>query len=125
MTKKLIIHFMPYSEIESVEGAQRIKKILDLILLGKIIIIQGKLKPEEETSLIQSTMVLASKMKSFKGIEMATISSSENQGVFSKMKVGIARAIAGDRDSLTIVGPASVVREVKKDPKKIELMLKK
>lgn len=116
---------MPYSEIESVEGAQRIKKILDLILLGKIIIIQGKLKPEEETSLIQSTMVLASKMKSFKGIEMATISSSENQGVFSKMKVGIARAIAGDRDSLTIVGPASVVREVKKDPKKIELMLKK
>jgi hypothetical protein len=31
-------------------------------------------------------------------------------------------AVLGDRQGLTIIGPASVVKEIKKDPNKIELL---
>jgi hypothetical protein len=31
--------------------------------------------------------------------------------------------LVGEQDSLTVIGPASVVREMKKDPEKVELML--
>ena len=41
------------------------------------------------------------------------------------MKLGMARALVGNRDQLTVVGPASIVKEIKKDPSKIDLMLKK
>jgi len=31
----------------------------------------------------------------------------------------------GDLGAITIIGPASIVKEIKRDPKKIELMLNK
>ena len=43
----------------------------------------------------------------------------------NKMKSGIAKALIGQRDVLTIIGPAAMVQKIKKDPSKIDLMLKK
>ena len=73
MSKKLVMQFIPYSEINGLDGAGRVKKLLDITLKGKIIILQGKLEPEEETSLIQSTMALIGKIKKFRGVEIAVI----------------------------------------------------
>ena len=70
----LIIHFMPYSEIADEDTIQRIKKIMGIVLEGKIIILQGRLKPEEETKLIEHTMTLVGNIKGFQGIEIATLS---------------------------------------------------
>ena len=41
-----------------------------------------------------------------------------------KLKFGIARALAGQQDAITIIGPASIVKEMKKDPKKLEIMMR-
>ncbi len=61
--------------------------------------------------------------RDFKGIELATIepgdSTDENTGRFRKI---IANIILGDRQGMTIIGPASIVKEIKKDPSKIELL---
>ena len=76
MANKLILSFMPYGEIQKMESAQRIKKILDIILSGKIVILQGKLTPEEETRLIGDTMAMIGYVKNFKGIELAVIASN-------------------------------------------------
>jgi|TARA_B100001971_G_C17702767_1_gene292535 hypothetical protein len=122
----LTIHFMPFSEISGEDTIGRIKKIMGIILDQKIIILQGRLKPEEEVRLIENSMTLIGNIKGFQGIEIAAISGdSEYEGVFHKVRHNIARILIGEQDAITIIGPASVVKDIKKDPKKIELMLQR
>lgn len=122
---RLTISFLTFSEIEKLAGPERIKKILDIIMKNKIVILQGRLRSEEEISLIQSTMVIAGHLKRFKGVELAVISpKAKEEGVMTKFKHGLVKALGGSNE-LTIVGPASIIKEIKKDPSKIELMLKK
>lgn len=124
-SRDLTIHFMPYSEIAKEDSLGRIKKIIGLILENKIIILQGRLKPEEETKLIENTMTLIGNIKGFQGVEISTLSGETDQSLFNKVRHNIARVLVGEQDSITLIGPASVVKEMKKDPKKIELMLKR
>jgi len=122
----LTIHFMPYSEIAHEDGIGRIKKIMGVVLKNKIIILQGKLKPDEEARLIENSMTLIGNIKGFQGIEIAGLSGdNENRGLFEKVRHNIARILVGEQDSITIIGPASVVKDITKDPKKIELMLQR
>ena len=124
--RDLTIHFMPYSEIAHEDTMHRIRKIMGTVLQGKIIILQGRLKPEEETKLIEHTMTLVGNIKGFQGIELAVISGdSENRNLFEKVRRNIARILIGEQDAVTIIGPATVVKEIKRDPKKMEMMLKR
>jgi len=123
--KELTIHFMPYSEIAKEDGLARIKKLMGLILENKIIILQGRLKPEEETKLIETTMTLIGNLKGFQGVEISTLSGNDNQSAFDKVRHNIARILVGEQDAITLIGPATFIKEIKKDPKKIELMLKR
>jgi hypothetical protein len=125
MSNKLTLSFMPYAEIARLKSNERIKKILDIILKGRIVILQGRLEPGEETGLIQATMALVGRLKGFRGVELAVVNPGTNQAIMDRIRVGIARALVGERDSLTIIGPASIVKDIRKDPSKIELMLKK
>jgi hypothetical protein len=123
--KGLTLQFMPYTEIETLMSGARIKKLLNLILGNKIVILQGKLFPSEETRLIEDTMAMVGHVKNFRGIELAVLNpNSANLGIFGKMKHGLARAL-GAQEAMTIIGPASIVREMKRDPRKIEIMMKK
>ena len=118
------IQFIPFSEIRTLDSDGRIKKILGIIFGNNILIIQGRLKPEEETRLIGDTMAMIGHIKNFKGVELAVIEGDKNGGVYNKMRQGIANAISGsDTSSTTIIGPATIVKEIKRNPKKIELML--
>lgn len=124
--KGFSIQFMPYSEIRGLNSTARIKKILDIILGSNILILQGKLHPEEETRLIGDTMAMIGHVKDFKGIELAVVGSGEREGFFGKMRSGIVNALSGgDLGAITIIGPATIVKEIKRNPKKIELLLNK
>ena len=121
----LTLHFMPYSEIANIDTLERIKKLLKIILDNKVIILQGRLKHEEETRLIEDTMIMIGSIKGFKGVELEVISQdSEERSMFEKFRFGLAKALVGEQDALTIIGPASVVKEMKKDPKKLEVMMR-
>ena len=122
--KGFVIQFLPYSEIRDLDSNRRIRKILDIVLENNILIIQGKLKAEEEARLIGDTMAMIGHVKNFKGIELAVISGNGKEGFFGKMGKGIANVLAGgDFSAITIIGPASIVKEMKRNPKKIELLL--
>jgi hypothetical protein len=122
--KGFSIQFLPYSEIKWLNGNERIKKILEIILGNKILILQGKLLPEEETRLIGDTMAMAGHVKNFKGIELAVISGNDELGFFGKIGKGLANALSGgDLGAVTIIGPATIVKDIRRNPKKIELML--
>jgi len=122
--KDLTIHFMPYSEIANEDVIGRIKKIMGIVLKNKIVILQGRLKPDEEVRLIENSMTLIGNIKGFQGIEIAGLSGeNENKGLFERIRRGVAKILIGDQDAITVIGPASVVKEMTRDPKKIELML--
>jgi hypothetical protein len=122
--KGFTIQFLPYSEIRELSSDERIKKILNIILTNNILILQGRLIPTEEARLIGDTMAMVGYVKEFKGIELAVISGNDKEGFFGKMTKGIANALAGgDFSAMTIIGPATIVKEMKRNPKKIELLL--
>lgn len=122
--EELTIHFMPYSEIAHEDAVGRIKKIMGIVLKGKIIILQGRLKSEEEVKLIENSMMLIGNVEGFQGIEIASLSGeNENRSMFEGVRRNIAKILVGEQDAITVIGPASVVGEMKKDPKKVELML--
>ncbi len=124
--KGFSIQFLPYSEIRGLDISGRIKKILNIVLGNNILIIQGRLEAEEETRLIEDTMAMIGHVKDFKGIELAVISGNGNRsgGILYRIKRNIANTlVGGDLGAVTIVGPATIVKEIKKNPRKIELLL--
>ena len=122
--KGFAIQFLPYSEIRDLNSNERIKKILGIILGNNLLILQGKLRAEEETRLIGDTMAMIGHIKNFRGIELAVISGSGSESIWGKMKKGIANALAGgDLGAITVIGPATIVKEIKRNPKKIELLV--
>lgn len=124
--KGFSIQFLPYSEIRNLDSDDRIRKILNIVLGNNILFIQGRLKSEEEARLIGDTMAMMDHVKGFKGIELAVISGNDEDGLLNKFKNGIVNFLNnGDLGAITIVGPATIVKEIKRNPKKIELFLNK
>ena len=117
----LTLQFIPYAEIEGLSSLGRIRKILNATKEKTIVLLEGRLKKEEETELIKTTMEEIN--DEFKGIELAVIyPESKNLDFLKKMRTQFVNLLLGNRQGLTIVGPASVVKEIKKDPNKIQLL---
>jgi len=122
--KGFAIQFLPYSEIKVLDITARIKKILQIVLGNNILILQGRLMPDEETRLIEDTMAMIGHVKNFRGIELAVISGNRNEGVIGRWKSNLIKTLSGgDLGAITIIGPATIVKEMKRNPKKIELLL--
>ncbi|MFC1741452.1 DUF2073 domain-containing protein [Nanoarchaeota archaeon] len=116
----ITLQFVPYVEIEKLSAIGRIRKLLNAVKEDKIVLLEGRLRKEEETELIKTTMEEIN--AEFKGIELAVIyPESQDSAFFRKAKQHFINMLLGDRQGLTIVGPASIVKEIKKDPNKIQL----
>ena len=120
----LAFQFIPYSEIEKQSSQRRIQRILNVVKDNKIAVLEGRLKKEEEAELIEKTM--ESIDEDFKGIELAvSIPKKKNEELWhEKAKRVMINYLLGDRTGFTIVGPASIIKEIKKNPDKIELFTK-
>ncbi|MFW6450504.1 MAG: OapB/ArvB family protein [Nanoarchaeota archaeon] len=117
----LTLQYIPHHEIENLDSNKRIKKLLKNVKENKILLVEGRLKREEETELIKRTMEDID--DSFKGIELGVIHPNKtNLPFFNKMKRVFIDFLLGDRQGLTIIGPATVVKEIKQDPDKIQLL---
>ena len=119
----LTFQIIPYGEISGLSSVGRIRKILTLAKQDKIVLLQGRLDKEEEAELIKATMEEIN--KEFKGIELAVMDSLDNGALtgFDRLKGGVANMLLGNRGGLTLVGPANIVKKVKKDPKKLQFMI--
>ncbi len=87
-------------------------------------VLQGRLRSDEESRLIEDTMIMIGNIKGFKGVELSVVEDNDEKSFFQKIRYGLASAIAGQQNSITIIGPASIVKEMKKDPKKLEVMMR-
>ena len=117
----LKLQFVPYADIEHLDTSDRIDKLLDIVKGNKIVLMQGRLHPEEEGQLIQHTMQQIE--DSFRGIEICTIYPEEkNLQLLKRVKKEMVKYIVGNRDGITIIGPATIVREIKRDPNNMMLL---
>lgn len=117
----LTLQYIPHHEFFGLELEDKLKKILKSVKEDKIILIDGKLDPSEESELIKKTMEQID--RKFKGIEIASINYDyKDMDFFEWMKKGLANLLLSRRAGLTIVGPATIVKEIRKDPRKIELL---
>lgn len=117
----LTLQFIPFRDIENLDSKSRIKLLLKHAKSEKIIILEGRIKREEEAELIKKTMEEID--ENFKGIELYVIyPEKENASFFKKVHKQFVNVILGDRQGMTIIGPASIVREIKRDPNKIQLI---
>ncbi len=118
----LTLQLVPYSEIESLSSVGRIRKLLNMVKEEKIVLLQGRLKKDEEAELIKTTMEEIN--REFKGIEISVIYPNQKkngQTLFTDVKQNVVNFLLGDRNGLTVIGPASIVKEIKKHPDKIQL----
>lgn len=107
--------------MENLSEFRRIKRLLELVKEEKIILLEGRLKKHEETDLIKETMEEIN--EKFKGIEIATVNPEMKEATFlQKFRGGVASVVLGNRIGFTIIGPATIIKEIKKDPNKIQLL---
>ena len=116
----LALQYVPFSEIENLPTERRVAKLIGIVKKNKIVLMQGRLRPSEEARLIERTMEEVS--KEFKGIELCTIlPTQESTRKGRPFRRTVARMLLGDRDGMTIIGPATIIKEIKRNPDKIEL----
>ena len=119
----LTLEIVPHAQIEALTSVGRIRKLLNIAKENKIVLLQGRLRKDEEAELIKATMEEIDDV--FKGIELAVIDPDKTtvSGI-SRFREGVANLIMGDRGGFTVIGPATVVKEIKKDPTRIQLLTK-
>ena len=116
----LTLQYIPHHDFVSLTMDEKLKRILKAVKEGKILLIEGRLDSLEESELIKRTMQVIS--KDFKGIEIASIDYQFKGDFFEKLRKDLAHYLLRKRSGLTIVGPATIVKEIRKDPSKIELL---
>jgi hypothetical protein len=118
----LTLQFVPYMEIESLSSVKRIQKLLRIVKNDKIILLEGRLRSHEEAELIRKTMEEID--EKFKGIELSVVNPDQAEAAFFKrVRNAFVSALLGNRSGFTIIGPATIVREIKQDPGKIQLFM--
>ncbi|MDO8655956.1 MAG: DUF2073 domain-containing protein [Nanoarchaeota archaeon] len=112
--------FIPYQEIQQLSSAKRVNKLLNIVKEDRIVIMEGRLRKEEEADLIEITMEEIS--PKFKGIELSVIYPDKTkQDTLQVVRNTMATILLGDRQGFTIIGPASIVKKIERNPDKIEL----
>jgi len=116
----LTLQFIPFSDVDNLSSDKKISKLLKVVQDEKIILLEGKLKSSEKSELIRKTMEEIS--EKFKGIEIEELDvEHKDKDLFPRLKNMFIKFLLGSRRGLTIIGPASIIKEIKKDPDKIQL----
>ena len=130
----LSFKYISYREHSKLDTNQKLNKVFSFIKKDKIVLMQGRLKPVEEAKLIERTMGQIT--KDFPGISFCTIyptgngkkrNSKKGKDIMKTATAAIGeffyKNTMGRRDCLTLVGPASIVKEIRKNPSQIDLFI--
>lgn len=116
----LTLQFIPYAELSSMSSEKKIQKLLRVVKEEKIVLIEGKLGSNEKSELIRKTMQEID--DKFKGIEIEELDlDKRDKAFFERIRTMFINLLLGSRKGMTIIGPASIIKEIKKDPDKIQL----
>jgi hypothetical protein len=116
MAEKLKIKLIPYEKFKR-DGFKSFMKDLKE---RTIVLIDAKLRADEEAEIIEETMKKVSGR--FTGIELNSLeldaSTAKN---FDRVRNMFVERMIGKKRGLTIIGPSKVVREIRKNPEELLL----
>ena len=116
----LTLQFVPYSELSDLNSEKKVQKLIKIVQEEKIILLEGKLHSNEKSDLIRKTMEEIDDR--FKGIEIEELDvERKDRAILERIRAIFINLLMGARRGLTIIGPASIIKEIKKDPDKIQL----
>lgn len=116
------VQVLSYELMKQWSSHARIKRILEIVKKGDIVMIEGRLSPDEETTLISSALQNVS--GKFSGIEIAFLDSNKSKSAIEKIRDSIIKVLAKDRIGITVVGPSKLIKEIKMNPDKLEILFK-
>lgn len=120
------LNFIPFERFVEMTTEEKIDLILETTKKKDIVVIEGLMNPGEEMNLITHTMQKID--KKFKGIEICAIPREElmkkKEGLITGLRSRMADILIGRNRGLTIIGPASIVKQIKRDPERIILKMK-
>lgn len=111
------IQFISSDVLKDKTPPQKVQFILDQIKKSKnrILVIEGTLSSSDEKELIAKTMTAIT--KDFPGIEVASLGEQS-----STLKTQLIKLLGGKPSGLTVVGPSTLVKQIKRDPDKLSLL---
>lgn len=112
--KKIDLEFIPFENLQKMTMKEKVKYIIKKTQENKILIFDSKLTPQEEVELISETMKFIN--NKFKGVEIASLYQNDDAGIINKIKGTIFRYLTGKNRGTSIIGPAKIIREIKRDP---------
>ncbi len=119
----LTIQYVPFEEVSDLDSERKIQKLIRIVKQNKLVLMEGTLTSQEEADLIEETMETID--NKFKGVEITSLNPLEKntKQIQDRLKQIFMEAIFGRRRGLTIIGPANIVREIRKDPNRVQLFL--
>lgn len=115
MTKKdngISFNLVSRQKFQGLSSEEKLKFILKEVKKGRILVLEYGLTPTEQTSLIENTMKEI-EQDTFIGVEMEGY--GEDTPTFLQKLFGI-----GKRPRMTMIGPADLVKTVRKDDNMIQ-----
>lgn len=109
------IEFISQKVLSGKTQAEKLNFILNSVKKDKILVLEEPLSREEEAKLIEKTM--GSVSKEFPGIEVSTLGESTED-----LRSALIKMLGGRPAGLTVIGPSNLVKQVKKDPNKLQLL---
>lgn len=115
------VQVLSFNAIKELESSQRIKKILEIVKKGDIVMFEGRLDPNEELQL--TTKALESVSGKFTGIELAYLG-DDSKSFLERVKKQVVKLLNGYHTGITVVGPSKIIKEIKMDPNNLEILFK-
>ncbi|GIU70211.1 MAG: hypothetical protein KatS3mg002_1447 [Candidatus Woesearchaeota archaeon] len=119
----LKIRYISQANLNNLNTQAKINLLLHHIRNNDIIITEGRLKSKDEAELIRRTMTeLHNNFEIFNGIEIASIQNKiPEKKAFNK----IFNIFNNEPKGITIIGPASIISEMRQEQEYVELHLNK
>jgi len=120
--KKVDLEFIPFESLKNMTLQKQVKFIIEKTKDDKILIFDSKLTPEDEAKLISETMKHIN--KNFSGIEICSLYSEKDKDWIDKSKDVIFKLLTGKSRGTSIIGPAKIIKEIKRNPNSISMQMK-
>ncbi|MCK5039539.1 MAG: DUF2073 domain-containing protein [Candidatus Aenigmarchaeota archaeon] len=111
---QLKIKLLPHKKILELKRGHVDWKIIRDLKNENILIIDEEITPSEQSILINEIMTNIS--DDFSGIEIACLDINKDKTLLKKLQKLLVRIISGKRSGMTIIGPANIVKKIKKNP---------
>jgi hypothetical protein len=121
-TAKIDLEFIPFEILKKMNLEEQAKFIIKKNKENKILIFDSQLTPQEEAKLISETMKHIN--KKFSGVEICSLHMDKSETWLDKAKSFVFKSLTGKMRGTSIIGPAKIIKQIKRDPESISILMK-